>query len=230
MGRLVFLTIKNLNNCARLLPICHTRILQRGRRWFRRDPETGWTKQSPYCEGTGGELIATQRGRLRRASWVKLAWMLPFAAFCAWVFFDLGSDFTEAAPIFLTCSGKRTEITGSKWGPPGSPEEKVTGTDDVTVGVKIDPDMQTFAWSENPLAASWPHCKLSKQGEVEQPSGNCTYIFLNDILIIFTIVQPPVPTGGTIDRVTGEMYADQNLFGDRHKRWNMTCSPTKQKF
>jgi hypothetical protein len=197
MGRLVFLAIKNLNNCVRLLPMRNTGFLH--------------------------EAVGTAATR-------KVAWMLPFAAFCAWLFFELGADFTEAAPIFLSCSGKRTEITGSYWGPPGNPGEKVTGTDDVTAWVKIDPDMQTFAWSENPFSASWPHCKLSKEGQVEQSSGYCTYILSNDVIIIFTIAQPPVPTGGSIDRVTGEMSAEQRLGDDRHKRWNMTCSPTKQKF
>lgn len=81
-----------------------------------------------------------------------------------WVMMNLilGLGLAEAEPIYLTCTGKRTEFSGPWPGAnrPGEPDAKITSDENVTASVKIDQDAQTFGWSEAPLNAGWPHCKI----------------------------------------------------------------------
>jgi hypothetical protein len=142
----------------------------------------------------------------------------------------LGVGLAEASPIFLTCVGKRSAF--SKLSQPPD-EEK-----DVTASVTIDPDAQTFAWSEMWPSAMWPHCKTSMEEKY------CTMAISTELLFNFAIFDRVANqhVQGTIDRVTGELKAGQFRCDksqgcpaaehpyDGHTGWHMTCLPAIQRF
>ena len=145
----------------------------------------------------------------------------------------LGPGVALSGPIYLTCTGKRTEYAGSLPGASRS-DAKITRDVDVTTTVKLDVDAQTFGWSEVPAALSWPHCNFLANGQMDPTESRCTYVFYNEVIFVFGIEllhdADVGAIGGTIDRATGTLSAGQNTSKTSYTRWQMVCSPASQKF
>ena len=126
---------------------------------------------------------------------------------------------TAVAEVFLTCNGTHsTEYPGH--GPPTSYG--------MTVSVKIDPEKHLFSWSVG--VADDPSCF-----ELSHPSVSCSNVITSDVKYQFRIQSSASLTQGTIDRVSGKLYAREEAW-DRNDavvmrgEWFMTCAPATRQF
>lgn len=134
-----------------------------------------------------------------------------------------------ADEVFLICSGTTSTTYAGGVGSTQYPDDKIS--------VKIDVDNHMFSWSPEPLQTTVKSCIGLK--DLTDPLLTCSHVIISDLKYEFQMTSALSVTHGTIDRVTGELYAktdqSESVPNGIPKPWFwvtriMTCVPAARQF
>jgi hypothetical protein len=135
--------------------------------------------------------------------------------------------------IFLSCHGyERTEYAGGKAQPSDLSAE---------TSIKIDLDKKLFFWTYDlPSTKSCSEVSPKTSEELGEwlKHGECTDVGVEELRFNFRIKKLFHETEGSIDRVTGQLFAKTETWDNpqilRHATswttWLMTCAPAARQF
>jgi hypothetical protein len=107
-----------------------------------------------------------------------------------------------ADEVFLTCSGTTSTVYAGGGPSTQFPDDKIS--------VKIDVDNHMFSWSPEPLPTTVKSCIVLK--DMTDPLTTCSHVIISDLKYEFQMTSALSVTHGTIDRVTGELFAKTDQY------------------